>query len=429
MSRMDLQQDEALRSSGWRVFRSSTRDRVIPSSSAGAALQRVRIASALPVAGVTEGVTLSFEERAALSAARDQVLQKALPTATPRSLGVTQYLNVRLREDVGFGVAGEVTEVERVIGLAPFDGFITELVVMATPSSTLQAYAFRTSGGQTMFRTIDNQPSSPFDENSEPDFMLGLGHIDGSGKYQVQNVKMPVYAGEQIIAAIRHQGVAAIGTDLIVGSIGFEGFVLARQGSAAAVSQFGALTVEARRAATEAASNTSKLAVERERTRRAEAEARARVEVAKLNAESKRSAAQPAFNPFQGLLVAPQAQQALQSRQRVVPPPPPAFAAPSAPAGGEGQTFVQSWMPQSGSIGYLIPDPPRGGRVNVFDNKYTIWDISGQKVGEGAITPVRSDAEIPESARISKNLGVRTSSAIREDQAGILASRAGQSAF
>lgn len=402
MGRMDLQDNEALRSHGWRVFRSSTRDRVIPSNSAGAALQRIKVGAAFPVAGVEVGVSVSLESRAEAAAARDRAMQAVIPTATPRSLGVTQYLNVRLREDVGFGVAGEVTEVERVIGIAPFDGFITELLVHATPSSTLESFAFRTSGGQTMFRTIDNQPSDPFNHNNEPDFLDGLASIDATGKYQVQNVKMPVYAGEQIICVIRHLGVAAIGTDLIAASMGFEGFVLARQGSAAAVSQFGALTVEARRSATEAARQSSQLAVERERTRRAEAEARARIEVAKLNAEARRPAAQPAFNPFQGVLVAPQAQPQIQSRQRVVPPPPPPFAAPSAEVSGAKQTFVSAWNPSFGSIGYLIPDPPRGGRVNVFDNRYTIWDINGKNVGEGAIIPVRSDAEIPEGARISQ---------------------------
>jgi len=185
------------------------------------------------------------------------------------------------------------------------------------------------------------------------------------------------------------------------GILGFEGFILARPGSQAASSMFGALTIEARRAATEAAAQSSRFSIEVERTRRAEIEAKARVDVAAIKAAPAPPSGGFIGNPYNSILLNPQFAPTL-ARQAPRPAPPPRVIPPKPESPeGTGKTFVSAWNPSFGSIGYLIPDPPRGGKVNVFDNRYTIWDISGRNVGQGPIEPIRSDAEIPPGARIS----------------------------
>ena len=145
----------------------------------------------------------------------------------------------------------------------------------------------------------------------------------------------------------------------------------------------------------------SALAIEREKTFRAAEVERLKTERAALTLKPGVPSGNFLGNPFQELLLAPQAARQLASRAPTPPPPPRVRPAPAEPPAGAGQTFVSAWNPSFGSIGYLVPDPPRGGKVNVFDNTYTVWDITGKNVGSGPIIPVASDGDIPPGARIS----------------------------
>lgn len=429
MGRMDLQQDEALRSQGWRVFRSSTRDRVIPSNSVGAALQRVRIASALPVSGVSEGVAIPLADREAIARERLQGL-KPREAAVSGFVPLSQTFTFSLANQLLNGAApGDLVEEIQSIGFAPFTGFLSEFEVYdADLGSPAPGIAIRTSSGLSAFRGAQTVPAGFANTDVLPDFIIPVTRVL-NGPSVVRRMRVPVAAGDEIFIVFRLPPVAAINTSGVFGTLTLDAAEVALTSRLAAGSAFEAALARGAQVSRAAIDQSGKLEIEREKTRRAEAEARARIEVAKLSAESRRPAAQPAFNPFQGVLVAPQAQPQIQSRQRVALPPPPPFAAPAAEVSGAGQTFVQAWNPSAGSLGYLIPDPPRGGRVNVFDSKYTVWDMFGKKVEEGQVKPVRTEDEIPAEARISKALGVTPSAGIRESQAAILATRRGESAF
>lgn len=75
---LGLQSNRELQDSLWRVWRSATRDRVIPSVGPGRVLQRVRIMEALPVGGVMVGAAeaLGEEERAEVRRARERVVEE-----------------------------------------------------------------------------------------------------------------------------------------------------------------------------------------------------------------------------------------------------------------------------------------------------------------------------------------------------------------
>jgi hypothetical protein len=399
--RMNSADNEALRLKGWSVFRSASRDHLIPLTGSGAALQRIKVAAALPAAGTFEGVALDLSERQARAEQRSLNSAAAERQAVGRPLGVTQYMVFSTDSQGGNPSAIATLDVFTVIGIAPFDGFVTELFLETLSAVTPLGIAIRSSGGATLFRSQGTANSFPTDAEIAPDFISPGGFNVSPAKVTLRNLKMPVFAGEEIIVVARLAPLAAPNLGAVYGVLGFESFILARPGSVAEVSAFGALTVEARRAATEAAANATRVALSREQTARADIAARAQIEVAKTNAEAHRPASQPGFNPFQPLLLSESALTQLASRSPTPAPRPRVSSPPATPPAGEGQTFVSAWNPSFGSIGYLIPDPPRGGRVNVFDNTYTIWDVSGRNVGSGAIIPVASDGDIPPGARIS----------------------------
>lgn len=405
----ELIRDEEIRLQCWNVFRSSSRDHMVPMTSGGRVLQKIRINSALPSTDVVTGVVLSAEEQELRRKARAAAIRQAEQEAMDRPLGVSQYLGFHATTVNAALPVGEPNDHQSLIALAPFDGYITEMVIV--PDTGLATYnlAIRTSGGQTMFRSLDSLITSPPGLSLLPDF-IDMGTFSPSGeKIQVRNLKMPVFAGEEIYFVGREFGSVGPGVGLATGMLGFEGFILARPGSAAAQSQFLALTAEARAGARDAANMAGRVAIEREKTRRAEIEGQARVQVAQLAAEVRRPPGIPMNNPFNQVLIAPNAQPTIQRRQPVAPPPPQFEAPPAVPTSGKGMTFVQAWQPANGSIGYMIPDPPPGGRVNVFDGKYTIWDVTGKNIGSGPVQNVASTDDIPGGARVSRNLGGKLS--------------------
>lgn len=399
--RMNLVENEALREQGWRVFRSGSRDHLVPLTGAGATLQRVKMAEALPVLGVFEGVALSDEERKAAADQRSLALALAERESAGRPLGVTQYIAFDMA--VIDGVVDPVNPFRTgsIAGTAPFDGFITEFVVTSTSATPFQAVGIRTSGGATMFRSNDPGLVPPPIFNIEPDFIRTALLDDVSGPVGLRNLKVPVFAGEQITAVAIVPAATPLGTFIGSGVLGFEAFILARPGSAAAVSMFGALTVESRRAATEAASQSSKLSIEQERTRRAALVDAGQTERAKLELELRKAQRPSPNDALMRLLTDPNALRVRESRAPSPPKAPKVAPPKAAPPEGAGKTFISAWNPSYGNIGYLVPNPPPGGRVNVFDNRYTIWDITGKNVGSGPIEPVATADQIPAGARVS----------------------------
>jgi len=399
--RMNLEQNAALREQGWRVFRSASRDHLVPLTGAGSVLQRVKIAEALPVLGVFEGVALSDEERQAHAEQMRLSLALAERESAGRPLGVTQYIAADMA--VIDGVVDPVNPFVSgsLAGIAPFDGFITEFIFTDTSATPCLAVGVRSSGGATLFRSNDPGLAPPPIFRIEPDFVRATMFDAAGERMGLRNLKMPVFAGEQITIVSIVPAATPLGTFCGQVVLGFEAFVLARPGSAAAVSMFGALTVESRRAATEAASQSSKLAIEQERTRRAQLVDAGATERAKLALEAKQRTGYPTINPFQQLLVDPNASKALNSRLAPPPKPPKVDPPKKVPPEGTGKTFVSAWNPSYGNIGYLIPNPPPGGKVNVFDNRYTVWDITGKQISSGPIEPIATAGDIPPGARVS----------------------------
>jgi len=400
--RMELDDNEALRSQGWRVFRSSSRDRVIPASGLGAQLKRIKIHEAFPVASVGVGAeAVGLEERS--ERARDFAERgaAAVEVGADRPLGLTQYIPFAAWRDPNIFAITNGVETSTVIGIAPFDGFLSELLFAVGGVGTMN-FAIRSSGGQTMFTAIDDASASALVLSLAPDFTDIVTSIPAGVPTTLRNLRMPVFAGEELTFVSRIPLDPGAGTQLLNGILGFESFVLAPSGTKVAASQFLALTAASREGAREAGTNANRLAVERERTERVRLETESRREVARLAVEARQVGQRNLTNPFNNVLLSESALRQLASRSAPRAPAPRVPAPPRVPLEGAGKTFVGAWNPSFGSIGYLIPDPPRGGRVNVFDSKYTIWDISGRNVGSGQIVPVRSDGDIPPGARLSQ---------------------------
>ena len=402
---MPLVRDEEARLHGWDVFRSSSRDRMVPCTSGGRVLQRVKINEAVPVPGVFEGVAISEADREAMARARAAAMGEAMKTGTDRPLGVSRYISFHAQTINAAEPVGVNNDHICVIARAPFDGFITEMAMIQDPGLSNVLYAVRSSSGQTMFQSVGVPQPGGIDFNLLPDFVDYNGFFDNNALYTLRNVKMPVYAGEEIFFVIRENG--SIGPNVAgpSGVLGFEGFILARPGSAAAESQFRALNTAAINAARDAATNASRLEIERERTRRELGIAQSKVQIAAEQTEQARVNSARQANTRPQIIQIPAFQQKAETRAPVTPPQPAFSGATNTQLDGKGKTFVSSWMPSNNGIGYLIPDPPRGGKVNVFGDTYTIWDASGKNVGQGKIEMVQTDAQIPDQARISPNRG------------------------
>jgi len=371
--------NENLRQHGWRVFRSSTRDRNIPLTGAGRALQRVRIAEALPVLNVYEGVAIPLDERIARAAEAQAVADVARPKAEGLGLGESKSIFFNLVTVTGNPDPVNANDEFFEVGIAPFDGFISELIFNTSIAGVALGYAFRTSAGQSVFSGRDFFVPAPFTPGFAPDYIRQMLEGIISPIMQLTDLRVPVYAGDRIIIAVRETPFFAVGQGLAAGVIGLESMIMGNLSARATVSAYSASAADGARAAREAAANQAKLDIEREKTRRVQIEQEAmtaRLHVAaNVKAVEQRSPA-PAPVP------------------RVVAPKP-------APPDGTGKTFVSAWNPSYGMIGYLIPDPPRGGKVNVFDNKYSVFDITGRLTEQGPIVPVRSDQDIPPGAQLS----------------------------
>ena len=379
MYRMDLVQDESLRQQGWRVFRSSWRDRNVPLTSPSKVLQRIKIATAFPVEGVTEGAAAPVDLREAVSGARAAAL---LRTAGGEdvALGVMQYFSTILHNRVAGAVNGVPLDEEFIIGVAPFDGWLKEISADDTGGDQGGfRIAVRTSGGGTLFKGFDQTDLLLFTEFLEPDFLPFDARGTGNYVIDLRNGKVPVYAGDQIVVVLRNTNGKAVNASRARVEIGIEAVTfgsLARRASNANLS----LSMSQANAANRAvAADQLRLQIEQEKTRRQVLADQADLAKIQAIAGAKLAAA----------------------RAPVPAPPPRAVRPPREPLDGEGKTFVSAWNPSFGCIGYLIPDPPRGGKVNVFDNKYSVFDITGKLVEQGQIQPVRTDQDIPPGARLS----------------------------
>lgn len=380
MKRMDLVEDEGLRQRGWRVFRSASRDRIIPLTGAGATLQRIKIAQALPVVGVFEGEAIPIPEREARQSVKVEAMRRA-PDGEDVPLGIMQYFTQVLLNQTAGAVNNVATDEEIVVGVAPFDGWLREFT--ADPSggdASGNRVAVRTSSGGSLFRGFHQAGlAAGITQLLSPDFIALDGRGSGLFKPVLVGGKVPVYAGDQIKVVLRNTNGLAVNGMRVWVNIGIEAVFLGSLGRRASQASFSAVNAQVIAANRESARQAGQLAIEQEKTRRIELAA---------SAESALLAQKLA---------------GLQLAQSSRPPsPPPRLPAPKPePAAGEGKTFVSAWNPSFGSIGYLIPDPPRGGRVNVFDNRYSVFDITGKLIDQGPIEPVASDGDIPAGARIS----------------------------
>lgn len=421
--------NEELRLDGWDVFRSSSRDHMIPMTSGGRALQRIKMAEALPTLGVIQGVAVSDEERAAFAAARDRAESEVLGRMSRGGAIETRYRYFVISNLTAVAVGIGEEEVE--IALAPFTGVVNEVGFHTVGIGGSAVIALRTDNGVSFFKSESNDGFASVGVDCGPDFVnpFLIGVNNSTPRSELKNLRIPVISGERVLMVLRMPAPTAIGGVAIEGYIGFStGSVgsFDQRVLSSVVDARHERSVDADRAAREL---EARLAIEREKTRRVQLEADARIKAAQLALEGRRVKGIREQATINELLSQRAAQERLRSRAPVVPPPP-AFAAPPAQAtGGKGQTFVQSWMPQQGALGYMIPDPPPGGRVNVFNDRYTIWDQFGGKVGEGPVQPVQNTSQIPQDARMSRNISVTPSADIKATQRDILFTRSGQSAF
>jgi len=391
---MDLVPNAQLKARGLMVFRSSSRDRLIPLTSLRSVAQRIRLNEAAPAAGVGVG-------EAVLSEAEIKARQEAQQEVTVRlrnkvqqgaqSMGVRQEVQTNIPTVGGPGIV--IGENRFLVFTAPSDGWVVS--VAHNFGGNQNRLALRTTSGRTFFigrggsNNVGNTP------NLDPDF-TELATV--APNWGTENVRIPVLAGEDITAVF--DSVAATPDTQHIGFVKliFEYAVGGVSQSDAFGADFGEVRIAMRQQAEQAsrlANDQLRLEIERERTRRAQIEAAARASrVAEL----------------------PQAAPKVKSRAPVQPPPLFVSEPPTAEGGGKGKTFVSAWMPSNGYVGYYIPDPPAGGRVNVFDGRYTIWDVSGRNVGSGPVEWVRQDQQLQEGTRISRNLGVRPGSTLPTTQ-------------
>lgn len=401
---LTLEDNRDLQARGWRVFRSATRDHLVPITGVERVLQRIRITEALPVAGVRVGAeALGEEQRAEVRSARERVVEEVTRLARERPTGETSTLSFSVSNVTpNPGPAGNVVDDVLFVGSAPFSGFITEVTLQSITGGLFPTLiAIRTGSGASLF--LGGQTFSPLSQNINhtPDFIL----VTTDDKaMSLRRVRVPVLAGEEVFVVVRTQGLAAPGSVDVFGTLTFESAEGAPVGARAALSAIGANRAAVAAATRQAFIMTKQLELERERTARAVELARLKVEQARALAEARRPAYAPVANPFQQLLLRADAQALLQRAAPPPPPPPRVPPPPEKPPEGAGKTFVSAWLPQAGAIGYLTPTPKRGERVNVFDGKYTIWDVTGKKVGEGPVEMVSSAAGIPPGARISREL-------------------------
>lgn len=402
MGRMTLSEDEGLRLHGWRVFRSSTRDRVIPMTSVGMKLSRIRINEALPVGGVDVGFSLSEDERIAIANQHKLDLALARAESASKSLGITKFMHYTVLTTLANPSATEEFDETIDVGTAPFDGFLTEFISSQAFGADLIALAIRSSGGESMFRSFTNYAAGTAQAAVRPDFLSFAAFLGANHEVTMRNLHMPVFAGESILFVARVRGAAAAGQQLPFITLGFESFTLAKAGSAAAVSQFESLAEDQRLAARQLSEDAARLQLQKQKDSAALERAKIDLEIAKLKSQGSPGPTGLQVPGFNQVLSLQTALEQLQSRAAPVPPPKPKPPPPVPEIDGTGMTFVRSWMPSHGQIGYLIPDPPRGGKVTVFDNKYNIWDISGRNIGSGWIQGVNVEADIPPGARISR---------------------------
>jgi hypothetical protein len=379
MQRMELAQDENLRQQGWRVFRSSTRNRMIPLTGSGAKLQRIKIQEAFPVAGVFEGAAASDELREVVANTKAAAMARS-KGGEDVATGVMQYFSMILHNRVAGAVNGVPLDELFIVGTAPFDGWLREISADGTGGDQGGfRLAVRTSGGGTLFKGFDQTDLAAFTEFCEPDFLPLDARGTGNYVIDLRAGKVPCYAGDQIIVVLRNTNGKAVNASRARVQIGIEAVIFGSLSQRISGATLGLSMSQAAAANRQAAADALRLQIEQEKTRR------------QMLADE---AALARINAVAGARLA-------EARLPAPSPAPRAKPAPREIPEGTGKTFVSAWNPSYGNIGYLIPDPPRGGKVNVFDNKYSVFDITGKLIEQGQIIPVATDQQIPPGARLS----------------------------
>lgn len=353
-------QNEELRSRGWNVFRSGLRDRPNPMSGLAVPLLKVLIPQAARVAGVTVGAEVSV----AAESARSATVERSRAQIASVRPGLSQAVSFAPLAPAG-GVA-PATTFETDLVTAPSNGFVTGVQFYdPTAIGLIMAVGMRISSGATAFIGVSQvAPAVPNDFN-RPD-LLDFGGpplLDSQRPFfgTYIPVRIPFEAGDIIRLATRVQGGLGGGASFISGVILLEYFDQT-------VRLADRLLVSAYDTRTEAQSVAREVAA---------------------------AAARPAPRvPSGRQVVSPGAE---------LPPTAP------APDAGAGMTFVKAWMAAPGAVGFLVPTPGPGETITTFGNVSTVFDRFGQKVKEVTSIPVASFADVPASAKLSRDLGTQPS--------------------
>ena len=387
-----------MREQGWRVFRSASRDHLTPATGVGQQLQRITLREALPVREAAGGLSVSLEARLAERAGEQVAMteQQALLRRATEERGIS-WQRVCWGEDVS-GLFGNVTRT--LCGTVPFDSLISEVVfIVHGGAGSIGSARVEFDNYGTLFSGAGtNSVGFPTDTVAPQSF---ANLLSDSAVVALRGLRWFVGGGSRIFVDVVNGG---------------GGFITRAQvilvGEALSPAQRQVVTrpdvvplgeiISLRRADAEARLRKQQelidAAVQRKRDELAFQEQR----IAAIKEVGARQF-ERAVGRVSPLGLPPQV--VLQMRPPSPPSPPRMRPPPPEPPEGAGKTFVSAWNPSFGSIGYLVPTPPRGGKVNVFNERYTIWDITGKNLGQGPIIPVRSDAEIPPGARISRDRG------------------------
>ena len=386
--------NQQMREQGWRVFRSASRDHLTPATGVGQQLQRITIREALPVREAAGGLSVSLEARLAERAGEQSALteQQALLRRATEERGIS-WQRVGWGQDTS-GLAGNVTRT--VIGTVSFDSLVSDVtfIVQGGGGSVGSARVEFENYGTLFAGGGVNGLGYPTDTISPQP----IANLSGDGvTVSIPGLRWFVGGGSRIFLDVVNGG----GGFVITGQVIITAEALSPSQRQVVtrpdVVPLGEI-ISLRRADAQRQLDRQQELIEAAKQRKRDELAFQEQRIAAIKEVGARQF-ERAVGRVSPLGLPPQV--VLQMRPPSPPSPPRMRPPPPEPPEGAGKTFVSAWNPSFGSIGYLVPDPPRGGKVNVFDNTYTIWDMSGKNVGSGPIIPVASDGDIPPGARIS----------------------------
>ncbi len=425
---LPIEQDEALRVRGWDVFR--RRDGIVPQPAGGrgAVLRRVAIMGVRPAAGVLEGavpVPAAAEEGGGLAgAARRRTAEEA---------GQSYPLSYYFTNPVALpGPADVAVDVSALIGLAPDNGVVTELVVsMNNVLTQLTGVALRSSSGATFFESRSLFASGvPETRDLRPDFFplvdLFGSVANASNQWRLLG-GMPVSAGEQLFLIMRFRGTIAANTARVFGSVvitsAVAGGLRVRLRPAAAI-DFGEVAAAARPAPVAPTVYYPVMfttPVEGARLR-AQGWTQLTASTWKGPGVVVPAGAAPPAPPAGSPGVSRFERWMTEQASVTASPGSPAFARVQAavayleppPPSGTGLVYVPSWLQGPGlPHGYLIPIPRRGQRIRIEGEQWFAEPPVGDQAASGRVIFLTGSTPVPPGALLSSPGRIITSDMVR----------------